>query len=1040
MKKLFLFLFVAIAVQVKAQEELINDAYYYRGELLTLQVNYNAFFVTSYGNVDLGTIFQQYGYAIDTLNEGVENDERDSNLVWTLVKINNATLNLSSYNDLRSALKNNHHLIIEPVLGNEDVRPLNIYFYVKLKDVGDTTILDSVASSVNAPILKQVPFMPRWFELKSDTNSLGNSLEMANYFFQTGLFSNIDPGFTFNFSTACVSDPEFINNKQWGLSNNTNPNLDVNACQAWGITKGSNAVKVAIVDEYNILPSPDFANISSLSYDAVLMQPGAPNQGGHAVPVASVIGAAHNSVMLAGVAPNTTLVPVSHDIYFINSTKDCAELASGISWAWTPVSQGGAGVDIVNCSWWDDGNYFTVNNQNTSLLEGAIEDALTKGRDNKGCIVAIATGNNGISTVGYPARAKIPGIIAVGNMGESGSRFPTSNYGTELDIVGPGENIPAITVTPSTIGYVDGTSYATPHVSGAAALALAENDCLSGEDVKTIIESTAQKVGGYTYFNLGSFRPNGTWNNEMGYGLLDAHAVVATAQAMKKAGKDLYIKDTPFDFGIQPNSYSGPMWVSDDIWIRNNHVLPIVEEHETPVYGSSPVTVYVKIRNKGCSISSGNEQVVLYWASSSAGVNWPSPWEGGVYMPGSNNTVLMGSPICTLQIPQIGAGHSKILYHTQWQLPNPNSYINGLTNNEHFCILARILSDVNDPIVNEVQNLSGALNGNIRHNNNIALKNITIYQAPPEEGNATAVAGVGNFGDDDVDVYLEFIAGAEEGHYLTDEAEVRIKMDSVTWDKWQAGGECGEGFVVLNNGDDKTILAGGPYVRLDGLHYDSVDFSHIAVEVNFLTEESSEKQIFYYDLIEKDSVDSSVINGVRFIVHKPERGEADMFVAEGNYNNSSQQQGLDLNAEDINEPAAYRWYTSDTTFVDSGRVVSVNPPQNTTYLLEVTAEEDGFKDYATVSVPAQPQSWISSMSPNPATSSVTVGYHLGSSVQNAEVRIVSANNPGAVLITSTLNINQTSKNINISSLSPGIYIVNLYCDSNNQDGEQLVIQ
>ena len=54
------------------------------------------------------------------------------------------------------------------------------------------------------------------------------------------------------------------------------------------------------------------------------------------------------------------------------------------------------------------------------------------------------------------------------------------------------------------------------------------NPNLTNSQVSDIIESTARKVGGYSY-NTNVNRPNGTWNNEMGYGLVNAEAAVLAA-------------------------------------------------------------------------------------------------------------------------------------------------------------------------------------------------------------------------------------------------------------------------------------------------------------------------------------------------------------------------------------------------------------------------------------------------------------------------------------------------------------------------------
>ena len=63
-----------------------------------------------------------------------------------------------------------------------------------------------------------------------------------------------------------------------------------------------------------------------------------------------------------------------------------------------------------------------------------------------------------------------------------------------------------------------------------AALVLSVNPDLTVQEVNTIVEETAQKVGNYNYANNAQ-RSNGTWNNEMGYGLVDAHAAVLLAQS-----------------------------------------------------------------------------------------------------------------------------------------------------------------------------------------------------------------------------------------------------------------------------------------------------------------------------------------------------------------------------------------------------------------------------------------------------------------------------------------------------------------------------
>lgn len=207
---------------------------------------------------------------------------------------------------------------------------------------------------------------------------------------------------------------------------------------------------------------------------------------------------------------------ISHDL--ITSSSFSQQLASGISWAWQH------GADIINNSWGDKGGTY-YNIMHSALLENAIDNALTQGRNGKGCIVTFASGNKSPS-IDYPGNYRNE-ILCVGSIEASGKRFTTSAYGGKLDIVAPGKDIWS-TLPNNSAGYATGTSMACPHVSGVAALILAVNPNLTGAQVRDIIEKTAQKVGGYSYATVAG-RSNGSWNSEMGYGLVDAYAAVQAA-------------------------------------------------------------------------------------------------------------------------------------------------------------------------------------------------------------------------------------------------------------------------------------------------------------------------------------------------------------------------------------------------------------------------------------------------------------------------------------------------------------------------------
>jgi subtilisin family serine protease len=144
-------------------------------------------------------------------------------------------------------------------------------------------------------------------------------------------------------------------------------------------------------------------------------------------------------------------------------------------------------------------------------------------------VVVFTAGNNGNQTMNYPGYFH-PDILDVGAIDSNGSRRYNSSYGSALDVVAPGGDIWS-TIPYSSIGENHGTSMAAPHVAGVAALILSDNPNLTRQQVVNKIESTAKKVGGYSYTSTFR-RPNGTWNNEMGYGLIDAYAALNSAPAI----------------------------------------------------------------------------------------------------------------------------------------------------------------------------------------------------------------------------------------------------------------------------------------------------------------------------------------------------------------------------------------------------------------------------------------------------------------------------------------------------------------------------
>src|SRR5690606_1276764 len=320
------------------------------------------------------------------------------------------------------------------------------------------------------------------------------------------------------------------------------------------------------------------------------------------------------------------------------------------------------------------------------------------------------------------------------------------------------------------IDYNSGTSMATPHVSGVAALILSVNPNLTAKQVQDIIESTAQKIGNYSYTNTAG-RTNGDWNEQMGYGLIDAYAAVQMAQL------DLYIKDCPTDFGQEPSGCVD-FWDSPDIWVRNNQ--DGQTENQNPVYRPSgtPNYIYVKVRNLSGVPSSGSEKLKIYWAKANTSYAWPDYWNGTAV---NDQGIPLSSELPSVDIPVIQPGQ-EVVVAVPWVVPNPKNY-SDMEEPLHYCIMARVESE-NDPMTFPETADSGE---NIRNNNNIAQKNVSIVN--PSPGNPIgATVGVGNAFPVSRDFVFEFQDKTETGKFLYREAEITIRLDDRLLQTWKNSG------------------------------------------------------------------------------------------------------------------------------------------------------------------------------------------------------------------------------------------------------------
>lgn len=275
--------------------------------------------------------------------------------------------------------------------------------------------------------------------------------------------------------------------RNWGLDNNEHPS-HINIRKAWKITKGSQTIRVAVVDTGIDPNHPDLKdNIcrkkgsDEYGFDFVTNKKNPDDKHGHGSHVAGIIGAtAKAGAGAAGVAPNICIMAVRYYSDTASGAQNLSNTVKAINYA---IDQG---AHIINYS--GGGAEFS-----------AAELKAIQRAEAKGILFVAAAGNEYQNTdesgnAYYPAAYGLSNIIAVAATNIRNQLLPSSNWGKKhVHVAAPGENIFS-TLPKGRYGYLTGTSQATAFVSGLAALILSENPKLKPSEVRDIIMKTADKV------------------------------------------------------------------------------------------------------------------------------------------------------------------------------------------------------------------------------------------------------------------------------------------------------------------------------------------------------------------------------------------------------------------------------------------------------------------------------------------------------------------------------------------------------------------
>ena len=340
---------------------------------------------------------------------------------------------------------------------------------------------------------------------------------------------------------------------QWHLDNRATfdgqlGHEDVKARQAWRTSRGNKSVVVAVVDDgvdidhpnlrSRIWRNPDRTDPDQRGRDFFIPDDNPDHFDArpkrfefpfndtvhndiHGTCCAGVVAAAGADAW--GVAPRCMILPVK--VFHADEMAADERVADAIRYAATRAA-------VISCSWMAP---------RTPDLATAIEDAGQIGRGGLGSPVVCATGNDSSARVGYPASDA--NTIGVGASTDAAELAWYSNRGDEVSVVAPsGGGIVDIYTTDVSIpgrGYnpapmpagfhtntFSGTSSATPLVAGIAALVIHANPQLTRDEVRDVLQSTAQKIGA-------GYRTRGVHvghSKRFGYGRVDADAALREAK------------------------------------------------------------------------------------------------------------------------------------------------------------------------------------------------------------------------------------------------------------------------------------------------------------------------------------------------------------------------------------------------------------------------------------------------------------------------------------------------------------------------------
>ncbi len=331
--------------------------------------------------------------------------------------------------------------------------------------------------------------------------------EMIQIFKSLPEVAHVEPNLIFHTAEIVPNDTYYP--EMWGLKK-------IEMEKAWNLTKGSNDVRVAVVDsgvDYGhedfvgrtFVDGYDFTTCDFIGFFGCIdgnekeRDSDPMDENGHGTHVAGTIGAVtNNSLGVSGINWNLTMIPIR----VLNRDGEGFEtdITDGIKYA---VDHG---ADIINLSL--AGGY-------PCATDGLYQEVINYANNREVAVIVAAGNSNEGEDVANIVPASCQHVITVAATDTNDERASFSNYGQKVDLAAPGINIKSTgfdRYNPDVLhryyAYKQGTSMACPHVAGVVALMKALNLNLRPDEIETLLKNNTDPFPNPPDYPIGAGRLN----------------------------------------------------------------------------------------------------------------------------------------------------------------------------------------------------------------------------------------------------------------------------------------------------------------------------------------------------------------------------------------------------------------------------------------------------------------------------------------------------------------------------------------------------